>query len=514
MVQLPFQKWKCTSERHFDNSLCSWLFIGLSQLIPLQAAWPYSSDTNGNSASIWVDSFTKPSDTNGLGHWIWEKVTLNKQTCRLWREFDIPANLVVTNAEMRIAADNGFKLWLDGREIGQGSDWRTLSVYDFTELLPSGKHVLAVEGFNDVDKAGVIGGLTVKYSDGTALHVKTDSSWRLATEAGTGWQRALRPSDHWAPARIVAAIGDRGGKGSPWWTQPTAVVHIRPPPPDPVKFWQSKWFQFILIVVCGAALATSLGLWAELAIQSKAQNLVQGERARIAMDIHDELGSRVTQILLSGEVAQRRTDYEQRAARELRQTCEGMREVLGSIDEIVWLVNSQRDTLSEFAGYICKYAQTFLAPAAIRCRFDVDSGLLVSTLHLSVRRNLLLAVKEALNNVAKHSKATEAFLRIRCANHSLILVVEDNGDGFDASKTDAMRNGLPNMARRLKALGGFCLIDSKPGRGCRVEFRLPLKQIQPRLRLWFPWPRQRRQRLEKPSGSTQNNPEMVREAKL
>jgi signal transduction histidine kinase len=175
--------------------------------------------------------------------------------------------------------------------------------------------------------------------------------------------------------------------------------------------------------------------------------------------------------------------------------CEGMREVLGSIDEIVWLVNSQRDTLNDFITYICKHAQFFLQSTPIRCRFDVEQTLPALTLNLSIRRNLLLVVKEAINNLAKHSDATEAYLRIRCANENLVVVVEDNGKGFDMTQADVGRNGLSNMAQRMTAMGGCCLIESRPDSGCRLEFSLPVRQIQPRwpwhrLRFQFPWKRQ------------------------
>src|ERR1019366_10115638 len=82
------------------------------------------------------------------------------------------------------------------------------------------------------------------------------------------------------------------------------------------------------------------------------------------------------------------------------------------MDEVVWAVNARRDTSRDFANYVCKYAQVFLNSTPIRCRLDVEPDLPATVFDLPLRRNLFLAVKEALNNAAKHSEATELFLRI------------------------------------------------------------------------------------------------------
>jgi signal transduction histidine kinase len=83
-----------------------------------------------------------------------------------------------------------------------------------------------------------------------------------------------------------------------------------------------------------------------------------------------------------------------------------------SLEEVLWAVNSKRDTLRDFTSYLCKYAQSFLASTPIRCRLDVQPEMPASAFDLPVRRSLFLAIKEALNNAAKHSGATELFLRI------------------------------------------------------------------------------------------------------
>jgi hypothetical protein len=163
--------------------------------------------------------------------------------------------------------------------------------------------------------------------------------------------------------------------------------------------------------------------------------------------------------------------------------CDGARTILSTIDEVVWIVNSQHDNLEDFVIYVCKYAQHFLQPTAIRCRFDVAPELPVKTLSQLIRRNLFLAIKEALNNAAKHSQATQLTLRIELIGTGLNVIVADNGHGFDSAKAPQERNGLMNMKLRLTEIGGNCEVASRLGEGCQVSFHVPLKPPP----LFKPW---------------------------
>ena len=424
-----------------------------------------------------VTSFSE--STNYLGVWIWDRETRDKQTCRFWRRFDIPKGTQVVTAQLRIAADNAYTLFLDGRELGRGSDWRTLSVYDLTWLLSPGPHVLAVEGFNDVDKAGVILGFHADLANGQSVDVASDKSWRVAPSDESHWQTRRHAPDNWPPVTIVGALGVK-----PWWSIPTAFVNLPPFLPLSVHFWETGWFQIGLLAACGLAGLTSLYLTMQLAVQSKAHRLLRLERVRIARDIHDDLGTRLTQLLLTGEEAQSKLPAESETRDQFGQMCDTARNVLGAIDEVVWVVNSQRDTLGDFVIYVCKYAESFLRPALVRCRFDIQRELPDISLDMPFRRNLLLAVKEALSNAVKHSGANEVAVCIRMQGQALIAIVEDNGCGFDAGKIDTARHGLKNMTTRMNDLGGHCRVQSSPGTGCRIEFEIPLPST--RLQPWRP----------------------------
>jgi len=107
----------------------------------------------------------------------------------------------------------------------------------------------------------------------------------------------------------------------------------------------------------------------------------------------------------------------------------------------------------------------------------------LTTADLPLRRSLLMAIKETLNNTVKHSGATELRLKIERQRQHLMVVVQDNGRGFDPAAIKPGRNGLGNLSRRMRELGGSCQITSQPGKGCRIEFSITLKR--PRRFSWL-----------------------------
>jgi signal transduction histidine kinase len=114
----------------------------------------------------------------------------------------------------------------------------------------------------------------------------------------------------------------------------------------------------------------------------------------------------------------------------------------------------------------------------------VDSDTSDLGLDLPIRRALLMVIKETLNNAVKYSGASELVLQIKCRGRRIAVVIQDNGQGFDPAAAAPGRNGLVNMAHRIKELGGTCVVASQPGKGCRIEFAVALK---PARRRWFGW---------------------------
>jgi len=265
----------------------------------------------------------------------------------------------------------------------------------------------------------------------------------------------------------------------PWgagpWTKSRFRINVMPTPIlVKVKFWQTGWFQLLLLIVCGIVIVISFWLLAQLALHRKESWLLKRERTRIARDIHDDLGAKMTQLVLNCEVAQREISPDV--------ISRSLREMLSVLDEILWAVNPRQDTVREFASYICSYAEQFLKIASINYFLDVPQEIPASAANLPLRRGLLMAIKEALNNAVKHSGATELRLQIRFRHERLIVILADNGKGFDSATGRGNGNGLTNMAQRMAELGGSFMVISKPGKGCQVEFSVPMKP-----RRWHLW---------------------------
>jgi ligand-binding sensor domain-containing protein/signal transduction histidine kinase len=244
-------------------------------------------------------------------------------------------------------------------------------------------------------------------------------------------------------------------------------------------FYQTWWFLCAasLAVIGGVAGAvravTSRKYRAEMA-QLEQQHAIERDRARIAKDIHDDLGAGLTQITLLSELAQR--DPPEQSGVHLQRISDSARQMTRAMDEIVWAVDPQHDTLAGLIDYISAYAEDFLRTAGIRYRMDLPADMPALHVAAESRYHLFLALKEALNNIVKHARATEVWLRLRLNGESFTLVVEDNGQGLPEVKTSASNGdrlvsgrGLANLEGRLAAMGGNCLIKTTPMLGTRVE---------------------------------------------
>jgi signal transduction histidine kinase len=450
------------------NSFTRPEILWLTVIIWLLTAFSTNSWAAGAASTVTVPDPLAEA-TNHLGLWIWDAKASEKQTCRLWKSFVIPPGTSVTRAILRITVDNGYRLFLDGREIGRGSDWRSIAEYDVTWLLSPGRHVLAVEGFNDRLEGGLIFGLDIQLLDQRTIAIVSDNTWYIVPLTLKNWVETKMAAPDWPHATVVGFM-----RQPPWDRWPYGLSVEPPLRPIIVHFWQTGWFQLTLVTICAVAVLFCLWLMTQLTAQSKAQRFLQIERARIARDIHDDLGARLTNLVLLGEVAQSELPADSETRKQINEICEKARDLSHAMDEVVWAVNSRRDTLRDFATYLCKYAQFFLSSTPIRCRLDVEPEIPPVPFDLPIRRNLFLAVKEALNNAAKHSEASEVFVRLFRRNQKLTVVVEDNGRGFDPAQADAARNGMTNMIQRMDEIGGIFNVASQPGSGCRVEFTVPL----------------------------------------
>jgi len=209
-------------------------------------------------------------------------------------------------------------------------------------------------------------------------------------------------------------------------------------------------------------------------LRLEAQQAAELERRRIARDLHDELGSGLTEIMQLGDLGSEDGIGADDLRSNARSIAQRTRRLAAALDEIVWTTNPRNDSLPKFTGYLCDYAQEFMRSSTVRCRLDVVRVPEEIQLKAMVRHNLLLACKEALRNVARHSGAREVWLRIRYETGRLQIVIEDDGHGFNPDASRVHGNGLKNIRERIETLGGEIKMASTLGKGTVLTFELPL----------------------------------------
>jgi signal transduction histidine kinase len=262
-----------------------------------------------------------------------------------------------------------------------------------------------------------------------------------------------------------------------WSDLPTTVAVVVLPP-----FWQTSWFMALttlclLGLIVGVVHYVSTQNLQRQVAALRQQEALEKERARIARDLHDQLGANLTQVALLGEMAETDKNLPEEVESHAKQISQTARETTRALDEIVWTVNPSNDTLDGLINYVCKYAQEYLALADLKYRLEVPAQLPTVPIPPELRHNIFLAAKEAVNNVVKHSGATSAWLRLRLEPDRFTLEVEDNGRGIPPGAENKGRNGLRNMRKRLEELGGSFTLSPGHEGGTLVSLHAPLKAM-------------------------------------
>jgi signal transduction histidine kinase/ligand-binding sensor domain-containing protein len=252
------------------------------------------------------------------------------------------------------------------------------------------------------------------------------------------------------------------------WNETGASLKIKILP----HFYDTWWFRLLAGLAALAAIAFSIRAISLRRLRWKMQRLerqhaVERERSRIARDIHDDLGASLNLIAVLGDLAKKEKTDER-----IEKMSATARQAVTSLDEIVWAVNPRNDTLAHLVDYAGQYATGYLRSAGIRCLLDVPEEMPPSEVASDVRHNLFLVIKEALQNIVKHSRATEVWLRVSAGENTLRVIIEDNGRGFEKNGGDPWADGLRNMRERVTEIGGECQIESRVGTGTVIRIEL------------------------------------------
>lgn len=253
---------------------------------------------------------------------------------------------------------------------------------------------------------------------------------------------------------------------------------IRPP------FWESPWFWPLIAASVVGFIASFIYSQARKRTRRRLralhlQKALADDRARIARDMHDDLGTRITLLTLNSALVGRDMEENpERARGHLAKLNTSARNLVTAMDDLVWAVDPANDTLNRLGIFIARTVEEMFRDSPIRCRFNIPPVLPELPLGADFRHHIALAVRECLHNILRHAGPCEASLVLDWAPPELTITISDNGRGFDPAAPES-GNGLSNMVKRLEEIHGSCTITSKPGSGTTVVMRCPCPAPEP-----------------------------------
>lgn len=293
--------------------------------------------------------------------------------------------------------------------------------------------------------------------------------WNEMYSMGVGDFRVATYSDL-TPGNYVFTVEELDIFGAPTGVAASINVLVLHP------FWKRPWFWSIVfvglsIVVFGIGRYLTWNKMRREMLYLKSQQALESERLRIAHDIHDDLGARVTQISLLSAVSGDNTTFPEKARADFGRISEMCRELVSALYETVWAVNPENDNLDALGTYLCQIVDQLCDRTQLSCRYYLSDLPLDVQLSSQARHNISMAVKEAVHNVIKHASASEVIIQIEFREEVLSISIKDNGKGFEL-KDQPVGHGLANMKRRLADIGGHCSIENDSQKGTVVNIRL------------------------------------------
>jgi signal transduction histidine kinase len=259
-------------------------------------------------------------------------------------------------------------------------------------------------------------------------------------------------------------------------------IEVSPP------FWQSWWFRMIVIIVLGILILFIIRSYLSQRLRNQEvefeqQRAVEAERARISSELHDDIGGSLTAIRLMSEMMKERAP-EGIFRASLEKISYSSNELIQRMNEIVWALNINHDNLQSLVSYTRQFAVAYLDDLDIKCIVDLPDHIPEVEVPGMKRRAIFLSVKEALNNIAKHSDATEVHIRFSVTD-TFQIILEDNGKGFDPYNVRINANGLVNQHRRMSDLNGHVHLTTEPGSGTTIKFIIPFSTLSEKPKIFF-----------------------------
>jgi signal transduction histidine kinase/ligand-binding sensor domain-containing protein len=283
-----------------------------------------------------------------------------------------------------------------------------------------------------------------------------DDEWSRVDRFSVANFALLPPGDYTFKVRC------ENGDGIPSKNITSLRIHIRPP------FWRQEWF----IVFCIFAVAGLIYLAHRMRIRQYME--MEKVRGRIARDLHDDMGSTLSTINILSEMAKMKVNKDtQKTSEYISKISDNSNRMMEAMDDIVWSINPMNDSMQRISARMREFATSVLEAKDIEVIFRVDEKVKDLRLDMESRRDFFLLFKEAVNNIAKYSRARNAEIEITVHAHRLVMQIKDNGVGFDVQQADS-GNGLTNMRKRAESLRGHLDIESVAGVGTKVRLEAPL----------------------------------------
>ena len=295
--------------------------------------------------------------------------------------------------------------------------------------------------------------------------------WQTAFSIGRGGNGSASYSGL-PPGHYQFRVQAANVNGLPTGDEVSLSVVVRPPLYRRTEFWLGLLLAGLGAMVLARRYVIRRRILARLA-EMERQHLVEMERARIARDIHDDFGSNLTKIAYIGDTLLGRPGLPPEVASDVDKIRVTARELTRSLDETVWAIDPEKDTMESLVGYLSGVAQELLSTAEVNCLLDFPDTLPASLVSCELRHHIFLAFKEALHNIIRHARATEVNIGLAIEPPNCTLTVADNGCGFDLEGKEGRRSGghgLNNIRARFAAIGGHFEVRSRPGGG--TELRL------------------------------------------
>ena len=202
--------------------------------------------------------------------------------------------------------------------------------------------------------------------------------------------------------------------------------------------------------------------------------LIKKERNRISRELHDDIGAELTRITVISQNLQKKTNKDDEMQEKLGKISEAGKKVLGSIGEIIWTMNPQKNNLESIFAYIRRYVSEYLEMSGIEVNIEFPDEIPANSVSDEYRRNIFLVIKEAIYNITKHSKATRVRLSMNFRKRWAECEISDNGTGFSVTEKQNWGNGLSNMNQRMKDIGGDFQISSDKNNGTLIKLTFPV----------------------------------------